>query len=241
MNLSKELALGKKEIISIVGAGGKTTMLFKFAKELAKEHRVLVTTTTKIFAPDKEQYDFLCTDKNEFEKYENENKNGIYVFGLGINKDNKIIGLSESEIEILEPYFDYIIIEADGSKQKPLKGWNETEPIIYSKTTKNIGILDIRSIGTKINEENIHRSELFCKIAKAKINENVSLENIENIIIDPNGLFKNSKGEKILYINKVENSQTILLAKQLVRKIKQNHPDFLNEIIIGSLKYEIYV
>ena len=30
-------------------------------------------------------------------------------------------------------YFDIVIIEGDGSKEKSLKGWRDSEPVIYGK------------------------------------------------------------------------------------------------------------
>ena len=43
-------------VISLVGAGGKTTLMFRLARELADTgERVLTTTTTRILRPTKEQ------------------------------------------------------------------------------------------------------------------------------------------------------------------------------------------
>jgi UDP-N-acetylmuramyl tripeptide synthase len=51
--ISANLALDKREIIGIYGAGGKTTLLYRLAQELAEAQKpVLVTTTTKIYRPD---------------------------------------------------------------------------------------------------------------------------------------------------------------------------------------------
>ena len=85
-------------------------------------------------------------------------ENGIYILGLGVNEENKILGLSDKQLDELAPHFDYILIEADGAKEKQLKGWNEFEPVIYGKTTKTVGIIDIQSFGMVINEGNVHRS-----------------------------------------------------------------------------------
>ena len=37
--LSESLGLGKREVISLVGAGGKTTLMFRLAKELVLERK----------------------------------------------------------------------------------------------------------------------------------------------------------------------------------------------------------
>ncbi len=46
------LKLKSQGVISIIGAGGKTSLMFSLAKELSKSgKKVLTTTTTKIFMP----------------------------------------------------------------------------------------------------------------------------------------------------------------------------------------------
>lgn len=135
--------------------------------------------------------------------------------------------------------FDLVLIEGDGSKRKKLKGWNTKEPVVYHKTTKTIGILDITSFGMDINEENIHRVEMFKKIANLNtksINSSstVSIENLKNIVLNPNGLFKNYSGKRVLFINKVENEKYKNLAIKLIKNIKECESEI--EIFYGSVK-----
>lgn len=241
MKLSNCIGLVKKDILSIVGAGGKTTMMFKLAEELRFSNKILVTTTTKIYTPQLNQYDFICTDKKNFLKYSNMKENGIYVLGLGRNEENKILGLGFKELADLAPHFDYILIEADGSKKKQLKGWNEFEPIIYGKTTKTVGIIDIQSLGMVVKEDNVHRSEIFSEITGAEQGDTVKLKHLLKLIINPLGLFKAALGEKILYINKVETPNDLILAKSLAKEINLNHEKLLDKVLIGSLKTDTYI
>lgn len=238
--LSDYIGLKKKEIISFVGAGGKTTMMFKLARELKANNKVLVTTTTKIYIPPVNKYDFICTDKENFFKYYTMKDNGIYVLGLGVNEENKILGVSTKELDELVSYFDYILIEADGAKEKQLKGWNEFEPVIYGKTTKTVGIIDIQSCGILINENNIHRSKIFCEITGAKEGQTVKIEHLFKIIMHPRGLLKGAQGQKILYINKIEDPNHLILARLLVVKINFKNKKLLNKVFIGSLKTNVY-
>jgi probable selenium-dependent hydroxylase accessory protein YqeC len=49
MNLTQALALSPGDVVSFVGAGGKTSALFRLADELAGQGwRVISTTTTRI-------------------------------------------------------------------------------------------------------------------------------------------------------------------------------------------------
>ncbi|MBZ9621977.1 putative selenium-dependent hydroxylase accessory protein YqeC [Clostridium sp. FP2] len=240
MMLSNYIGLVEKDILSIVGAGGKTTMMFKLAEELRGSNKILVTTTTKVYTPALNKYDFICTDKNDFFKYCNMKENGIYILGLGINDENKILGLSYKELDELAPYFDYILIEADGAKKKRLKAWNEFEPVIYGKTTKTIGIMDIQSLGMVINEDSVHRSKIFREITGAHEGEIVKSEHLSEIIVNPRGLFKGAIGERILYINKVEDPKDLRLAELLVEEINSKNKELLNSVFIGSLNNNVY-
>ncbi|WP_297134845.1 selenium cofactor biosynthesis protein YqeC [Terrisporobacter sp.] len=291
-NLIDTFDIKNKDIITIVGAGGKTSLMFSASSLFRKDYKVLVTTTTHIYVPDKNLYDemIMLSDikddevSRENQKYDNKsyndenhnnekysdiiknNKNGVYVIGNYIvnnsnsntsncNIDdskvnfNKIKGLTFDQLDKITPYFDIVIIEGDGSKEKPLKGWNDKEPVVYHKTTKTIGVVDISSIGLYINEENIHRVEKFLKIIDKDskiINQDletnnkkslkvVKLEHVKNLVLHENGLFKIYKGEKILFINKVENINDEINALNLIENIKNENPSYIDKFIYGSV------
>lgn len=228
----------KNSIISLVGAGGKTSFMFALAEEVRNELKVLVTTTTKIYIPKRNQYDFLCLDKNLFSHFNNKKDKGIYVYGDGINKQGKIIGLDNKYLMNVNKFFDIIIIESDGSKKKPIKGFREDEPLVYNKTDKTVGILDISVIGKKIDENNVHRIEEFIKITNSRLGEDINIDYLISLITHPHGLFKNALGEKILFINKVENEKYNMLARKLINKLVLI--DIVDKVIIGSIKFKDY-
>ncbi len=277
-NLIDAFDIKNKDIITIVGAGGKTSLMFSASSLFRKDYKVLVTTTTHIYVPDKNLYDEMIMisdikdDKviSENQKYDNKtyndenhnnekysdiiknNKNGVYVIGNYIvNNSNsntsncntngskgnplKIKGLTFDQLDKITPYFDIVIIEGDGSKEKPLKGWNDKEPVVYHKTTKTIGVVDISSVGLYINEENIHRLDKFLEIINEDSPKTVNLTHIKNMILNKNGLFKIYKGEKILFINKVENINNEINALNLIENIKNENPSYIDKFIYGSI------
>ncbi len=239
MNLIEILNIKKNDIITIVGAGGKTSLMFSASLLLSKNHKVLVTTTTHIYKPAAYQYDKLIIledlKENEIKDLYNKNENGIYVIGNNLVNNEKIKGLTFEQLDEIVDYFDYIFIEGDGSKHKPLKGWRENEPVIYPKTTKQIGVLDIKSLGLDINEDNIHRIDKFKQLINSK-NKKVSIENLLNIIFNKNGLFKNAKGEKILFINKVESKECRENTLKLIKEINHLNKHYLKKIVYGSVR-----
>ncbi len=243
MKLNKLLNLNIGDFISIVGAGGKTSLMFAVAEELRKDNKLLITTTTKIFVPDRKQYDFMAIGNESYQEIKCSNKKGIYVYCDSINDERKLVGISIETLNAQRIFFDYILVEADGSKGKPIKGWQKTEPVISSKTTKTIGVLSIESIGNEINEKNVHRVSEFLSITNAVNNGIISVENVVSLIFYSNGLYKGSFGEKILFINKVETNEQRILVEELVHyiRIRNNKEMFINKIIYGSIKNRSYV
>lgn len=227
------LNLKSKKIISIVGAGGKTSLMFFLAKKLSKGFKVLVTTTTKIYIPEITEYDYIATDKNSIQRYMKMEHNGVYVFGKTISKENKIIGLDFKILNKLRDYFDYILIEADGAKQKPLKGWCNFEPVICDATDMTIGVIDIKVIGMKAIPKNIFRLDEFVKLSDIKKGEKIKVDHLVKMISHPKGLFKNAIGNKVVYINKVENTIDRKNCDNLVQKLQK--VTIVDHIISGSI------
>lgn len=239
MELNKILNLNIGDVISIIGAGGKTSVMFTLAEEL-ENYKVLVTTSTKIFVPESTKYDFLCIDPEGKSTFKHSKSSGVYILGTGVNEENKILGINKDILEKQYKYFDYVLIEADGSKMKAIKGWNLEEPAVLTKTNKTLGVLSIRTIGARVNRDNVHRINEFMDITEANINEKITIEHMIKLVLHEQGLFKNSRGEKILFINQVEEEDLKLQAEILISYIRKNSPNFINKIISGSIKNKIY-
>jgi probable selenium-dependent hydroxylase accessory protein YqeC len=214
------LNIKKNDVISIVGAGGKTTLMFTLAKESKQKNlKVLLLTTTKIGIPRKQDYDFIDFTGNLFI---NKNKftPGIYINAPLVKNKNKVDSTDISKLKNQTSKFDLILIEADGAAKKSLKAWEDYEPVIPEFTTKTIGIIDISSVDKEISEINIHRIEKFLKLTNSKIGDKITINHLKIIIESEKALFKNSKGEKILFINKVETEKNLQDAKKLKGLIK---------------------
>ncbi len=85
-------------MLSLVGAGGKTTLMFQLAQELASDgHSVLTTTTTKIFKPAPDQSPKIVIAENLpllLEKFGVSIPGGLHVTAASgeLAAQNKLIG-----------------------------------------------------------------------------------------------------------------------------------------------------
>ena len=236
------LHLHKNDVVSIVGTGGKTTLLYALGMELKNDYSVLLTTSTKIAKPLKGTCDFLYTSIEDYHMNHKVNKSSsITVISKGIILEkNKLIGIDDNDLESVAHDFDMVIIEADGSKSLPLKGWKNHEPVILEKTTKTIGIIPVKVLDKNINEDMIYGFEEFQKFSKEK--KIIDNQLIGRICSDCNGIFKNSKKELYLYINQVDSAEDLIRAISLSNYLRENiiGKPFYFKICIGSSVNGIY-
>ncbi|MEI6856166.1 selenium cofactor biosynthesis protein YqeC [Psychrilyobacter sp.] len=210
-----DLELKKGDVVSIVGAGGKTTLLNHLSNKYSRDSSVLITTTTKIFIP--LNYDYLYHDIKILETVSLPLENSLYL--VAPKYENKLSSLPTKDLEELIKYFDYTFIEADGSQMKPLKGWNKSEPVICANTTITIGVIDLTQVGKTIDKNFIHRVELFCKLVDKKEGDIITIDDYIKIILKKDGIFKNSKGKKIIFFSKVDLVTDLKIMEEIKNKL----------------------
>ncbi len=235
---SKIFNISRNDVISIVGFGGKTTLMFSISEQLRKS-KTLITTSTKIYMPKQNYFDYNIIGIDDLDVFRNFNKKGIYILGEYINGYGKVCANKIDFLNNISKFFDYTIIESDGSKMKDLKAWKTTEPVIIENTTKTIGVISIKLIGAKINNTNIHNLSEFLKLTNSKINEIITFKHIKEIIINKEGLFKNSIGKKILFINKIDNKYDMLNVYKFLDIFTNKQLMIFDKVVFGSLKEEL--
>ena len=140
-------------IISVVGSGGKTTLIKELAAQFRSEGKtVLVTTTTHMLTED----DTLLTDNDE--RIIAALKESGYAMA-GIPEGEKIKALSAETFEKVCVFADVVLVEADGSKGFPLKYPNAIEPVIPANTNEIRIVCGLNAIGQKAKDV-CHRLEL---------------------------------------------------------------------------------
>ncbi|KMT22080.1 selenium cofactor biosynthesis protein YqeC [Clostridium cylindrosporum] len=243
-SMYKELGINTKKscMISFVGGGGKTSHMFTLAKELKNFGRVLVTTTTKIFLPSKDEYDNLIVLDNESNEIFNESIDGITLLAKEINSENKVVGVDKTILDdiYIKGLYKFILVEADGAKCKPLKAPKEGEPIIPSKTNINIGIIGFDALDKKV-EDVCFRDDIFTSITGKSGKELVDDDSILSLINNKFGLFKNTpnKCKRFFIVSKCdtnlsENRAIVLLKK--VMKTEDVDRVFISSIFEGKFK-----
>ncbi len=139
---------GKSCIISLVGGGGKTTLMYAFAEQLAGEgKKVLVSTTTRIFIPSRP---YFAADAEEVRRLWSQND--FAVIGTVLPGTGKLGSPDPGLLEQLIPEADIVLIEADGSRHHPIKMPRQQEPVILPRTDVVITVMGLSALGRPLTE-----------------------------------------------------------------------------------------
>jgi probable selenium-dependent hydroxylase accessory protein YqeC len=252
MLISEALGLKEKAFVSLVGAGGKSTLYNRLAEELAlKNKRMILTTTTKMFnwqlVPFIKKGKLIeChneeTTRECIEKYFSlERKRGrLAVIGEKMKDivEEKVSGPPPEWLDKWwgEDLVDFILIEADGGAGRQVKAPAPHEPVIPLSTTDLIGVISIDALGLSLQEENVFRSEIFSRLTGLKLGEKIGIEALTLLICHPEGLFKETPLDcrRHLFINKVESSNSIKMAEELTFEVLKICHRSISDIIIGA-------
>ena len=245
--ISEALGLKEREVISLVGAGGKTTLMYRLAKELLLSgRRVVTTTTTKILEPKLKETSFLFVDSDEkkikdfvWRHLDQYRHLTVARERLGSGKLKGVLPDLVNELWSLDKV-DIIIVEADGAAGRPVKAPREWEPVIPTATTLVVAILGVDGVGRELNEENAFQPEGISKITGIPVGEKLTDEAMAILMVHPEGLFKGapSSSRVVAFFNKVDIPKGVAKAKDIARKIFGKKQRQIERVVLGQLKSE---
>ena len=174
-NLASALKI-EPGITAIIGSGGKSTLLKTLGLELMREGgRVLLCTTTHMFPVAGVPWDgssrrldaapwkpgALHTPGCTCEACAGLVRGSICQAGVLDPETGKLSAPAEP-LDELAQRFDYVLVEADGSKRLPLKAHAAWEPEIPAATANVVWVVGASGMGKPVAEV-VHRPELFCE------------------------------------------------------------------------------
>ena len=239
LRLSQALRLSNSPCIAFVGAGGKTSAIFQLARELAVTRKtVIVTATTHLHVDQVKYADSHWVVKNpvDLEKFQN-NLGGVMLVTGPLDGD-RTSGVNLDVLSRLREIQDHlplpILIEADGSRQRPLKAPSQNEPVIPDFVDQVVVVAGLTGLGNPLTEQFVHRPEIFARLSGLKMGETITIEALSRALIHPFGGLKNipQQADRISFLNQADTPDLTAQGKSLAKKIL---PSF-NSVIIGSLE-----
>lgn len=136
-------------LVSLVGGGGKTTLLFTLGRQLGR--RTVLTTTTRmgtdqtggfpiLIGPDDEDLAAAVTDHGP-------------VLARRAESGTKATGFDAATCDRWfdeVPGIDHVLVEADGSRRRPFKAPRDLEPVVPARTTTLVACVGAGAFGRVI-------------------------------------------------------------------------------------------
>ncbi len=243
MQLASVLPLAKGMSLSFVGAGGKTSLIFALATELASQgHNILVTTTTAIFHPDRgnQPHDQLVIgDINALCHCLTKTGQIVVAAKSHDPKSRKLAGYSPETLARVQQghWFDYILIEADGSKRLPVKAPAGHEPVIPAWTDMVIGCIGLDCLDRPMDYKTVHRPEIFSAITKQNFGDPIGPDHLVSLAGASQGLFKNTSNDmqKIVCFNKADTKEMVEKGRTLAGRVLKECP-MVDNCLVARLR-----
>lgn len=206
---SLEIPVG---VTSVVGSGGKTTLLRALAEELVACGRSVILTTTTHILP----FEGIELVSSPDEASLTRALDRAHVACVGTFGENGKFGPSPLPVERLGELADHVLIEADGSKRLPLKAHAPYEPVVPGCSVRCVLVLGASGFSHPVGET-VHRTELFCARAGCVPDDIATPELVARVIAREcrEGLL----APDVMMVNQAENHELLDLARRLAAEL----------------------
>lgn len=251
MHLKDGLRISEPARIAFVGAGGKTSAIIQLADELAGERHqpkpgqiesnaVLVCATTHFSARQVElaEYHYTLKGPDSLKILDMPFPGGINLFSGASVGENRVAGLDAITALALSQFSEKhklpLLIEADGSRMKPLKAPAEHEPAIPQWVDYVVVVAGLSGLGKSLNHENVYRPEQFGMLSGMEIGSQITPEAIVKLLLHPHGGLKNipPAAIRVVLLNQANTDLKIASA----RWISEQLLGVYDAVIVASLE-----
>jgi len=258
MNLSQALRVtSTAPIIAFVGAGGKTTALFQLAHELTQPSTlrlrsgrafnlqpstfnlrpsIIVTATTHLGTWQTSLADHHIIAESVEDVIDHE-FNGVTLI-TGPIKDSRTKSIDKSILlrlrEDLKMSNIPLLIEADGSRQKPLKAPAEHEPAIPEFVELVVVVAGLSGLGKPINKGYVHRPEVFGELANQKNDGTITPEDVVKVLCHSKGGLKNipSQARRVALLNQADTPELQAVGGRMAGGLLKDY----DSVLVGALQ-----
>jgi probable selenium-dependent hydroxylase accessory protein YqeC len=244
VSIEKILCSEPRGVISFIGAGGKTSLMFHLAGLLALAgQRVLTTTTTRIFVPTPEQSETVLVDSDPLTVLRlatSSLKSSSHVTAAAAYMDDsgKLKGFDPEDIEVFEQsdLFDWILVEADGAVGRPLKAPAGHEPVIPSNTSVLVAVAGLDVIGKRLSEVFVFRSALAGKLMGLAEGEIVTESALVRFFKQSHGPFKDAPpgSRRFIFFNKADDPLRCAAGARIAKQLMQTRVPVVETLIVGQ-------
>jgi probable selenium-dependent hydroxylase accessory protein YqeC len=244
VKLTDALGMTADEIVALVGGGGKTTAMFRLAREVvANGGSVITTTTTRIFgaqialAPAHVPAADLTRERVAAALAVHRH---VLVIGPTDAGSGKAEGVSLDLFRRLRAWFPGVCLlnEADGSRMRPFKAPADYEPVIPAETTLVVPVVGADVFGKSLDADHVHRPELVSALSGAPPGTPITPAIVARVLAHPQGGRKGvpAGARVVVLINKVESLPDRSPARETAERLLREPA--IHSVVLASLRAE---
>lgn len=235
MNLTRALRLHPRPRLALAGSGGKSTALFTLAREMPAP--VIVTATAHLAIEQTALADrhFVVAPSAALEE---PLPSGVTLFTGPENAAGKVAGVSALDLQHLlalaATHNAPLLIEADGSKGRPLKAPAGHEPPIPEFVDTVIYVVGLLGLGQLLDAGHVHRPDRYAGLAGLSSGDTITREAIVKVLCDPNGGLKNipAAARRIALLNQADTPELQAQAQAIAQQLLTAY----HSVVIAALK-----
>ena len=261
-SLAAALGIGEgPELVAFVGGGGKTSLLFALAAELPG--RVVITTTTRIFAAQMNRAPAVvyAADLSPLAAALEQHGRCLVVGRVEGEKALRVPPDLPAQL-LARPDVDFVLVEADGARMRPIKAPADHEPVIPAGTTLLVPVAGLDALERPLDDV-AHRPEMIREITNYELrmtNEDrrsvaggrssvvgglpslrdgrLTAAGLARVLVDARGGLKDAPaGARIVpFLNKVETSARLAAAQEAAAWILDEQR--IDRVVIGAMQGE---
>ncbi len=235
-------------VVSLVGAGGKTSLMYRLARELAGTGQtVLTTTTTRIYPPATDQCG-VCILAPTVEQILQRTAGALrehrhITAAAGRSAESgKLSGLAPQEIDRLwvSGVFDWIIVEADGAAGRPLKAPAAHEPVIPSCSGWLVGMAGLQAMGKPLADQWVFRPEAFARITGLTPGALISADAVATALAHEHGVLKGAPAgcRCLAFLNQADESDGQAAGLGVAAALKRIGGGRIRRAIVGQVRID---
>lgn len=222
-------------MVSVIGAGGKTTTLFALAKGLKYFCPVVLTTTTAMIRPDASEVDDVLIGK-ELTRLPKTNEVIAWFDRIDPAIEGKVRGICPDRLNALKANTRPLLIlnEADGAARKPFKVPLAHEPVIPSETDIVILVVGLDALYKPITDQWIHRSDRFFELTQCPPHALLEPYYLNFLMHHPEGLLKNCPQCAEVYL--VLNKCSLLKGVFFISDFSRTLPESIKALVVAEMQ-----
>jgi len=209
-----------RHYVAFVGGGGKTTLAFTLAEQLPGG--TVVTSTTKMGADQHHGLPVLLAPTDDelrsavagstvvvWDRVE-----GTKAFGVDRERCDRWFGIA-----------DHVVVEADGSRQRPFKAPGVDEPVVPAGVTLVVSVIGADALG-KVIVDSCHRPMRVAALADCRPSERLTPDRAAAVLLHDRGARREvPPGARLAVVVNAVDDRSRDRAGELVARIADREPE----------------